>query len=68
MVTIALSPHKGANELLRYTLAERRHHVQSTFTQMCGLTPLGLLILALVIAIPVAPFDHNTVDRLTRPN
>jgi len=32
---------------------------------MRGLTPLDLLILALVIAIPVVPFDCNTVDRLT---
>ena len=54
---LAYSLHKWVRKLLRRTLAERYPYMFSVFTQMRGVTRLGLVILAMIIAIPVAPFD-----------
>lgn len=63
---IAYSLHKSVRKLVRHLLAVRYPYVLSVFTQMRGVTRLGLLILAMVIAIPVAPFDPVTAQWLAR--
>jgi small-conductance mechanosensitive channel len=63
---IAYSLHRSVRRLVRHTLAERNPYLFSVFTQMRGVTQFALLILAMVIAIPVAPFDPNTSDWLAR--
>jgi small-conductance mechanosensitive channel len=65
-VGIAYSLHKYVRRLLRMLLAQRYPYALSIFTQMRGVTRLGLLILAMVIAIPVAPFDPETADWLAK--
>src|SRR3989304_94452 len=63
---LALSLHKSARKLLRRRLAERHPYVLSVFSQMRGVTRLGLLILAMIVAIPVAPLDPDTAGWLAR--
>ncbi|HZL40680.1 MAG TPA: mechanosensitive ion channel domain-containing protein [Pseudolabrys sp.] len=63
---IAYSLHKWVRRLLRHTLADRYPYLLSVFTQMRGVTRLALLILAMIIAIPVAPLDPNTAQWLAR--
>ena len=65
-LALALAPHKTARKLLRQALAERHPYAFSVFTQMRGVTRFGLLILALIIAVPVAPFDPDTAHWLTQ--
>ena len=43
---IAYSLHKWVRKLLRHALAERNPYVLSMFSQMRGVTQLGLIILA----------------------
>jgi small-conductance mechanosensitive channel len=62
----AYSLQKSARKALRHLLAVRHPYVLSVFTQMRGVTQLGLLILAMIIAIPVAPFDSVSADWLSR--
>ncbi len=64
--SIAYSLHKTVRRLLRLLLAKRHPYALSVLTQMRGVTRLGLLILAVSIALPVAPFDANTADMLAR--
>jgi small-conductance mechanosensitive channel len=63
---LAYSAHKWVRKLLRHTLAERYPYVFSVFTQMRGVTRFALLILAMMIALPVAPFDPDTTSWLAR--
>lgn len=63
---IALAVHKWTRRLVRRALADRYPNALSVFSQMRGLTRLALLILAAIIAIPVAPFDPDTADLLAR--
>jgi small-conductance mechanosensitive channel len=63
---IAYSLHKNARKLFRHLLEARHPYLLSVFTQMRGVTRLGLLILAMVIVIPVAPFDPVTAYWLAR--
>ncbi len=65
-VALALSLHKSARRLLRHMLAERHPYVLSVFTQMHGVTRLGLLILAMIVVIPVAPLGPDTAGWLAR--
>jgi len=65
-VAITYSLHKSVRKLLRHLLAVRYPYVLSVFTQMRGLTRLALLILAMIVAIPVAPFDPDTAGWLAR--
>lgn len=64
--SVAYSLHKTVRRLLRLLLAKRHPYALSVLTQMRGVTRLGLLILAVSIALPVAPFDANTADLLAR--
>jgi small-conductance mechanosensitive channel len=65
-VAITYSLHKSVRKLLQHLLAVRYPYVLSVFTQMRGLTRLALLILAMIVAIPVAPFDPDTAGWLAR--
>ncbi len=65
-VFIALALHRWARKLVRSTLAGRYPYVFSTFTQTRGLSRLALLILAMIIAIPVAPLPPGTAAILAR--
>ncbi len=47
-------------------LANRYPYVLATLNQMRGVTRLALIILALIIAVPVAPFDPDTAAILAR--
>ena len=53
-------------KLLRSTLAQRYPYAFSVFTQMRGVTRLGLMILAMILAIPVAPLDPSIAELLVR--
>jgi small-conductance mechanosensitive channel len=63
---IVYSLHKWVRRLLRHALAERYPYALSVFTQMRGVTQFALLILAMVIAISVAPLDPATAQWLAR--
>jgi small-conductance mechanosensitive channel len=63
---VAYSLHKSVRRLLRVALAERYPYAFSVITQMRGVTRLGLFILAMVIAIPVAPLSSDTTEWLAR--
>jgi small-conductance mechanosensitive channel len=65
-VAIAWSLHKYVRKLLRALLAQRYPYILSIFTQMRGVTQLALVILAMIIAVPVAPFDPDTAAWLAR--
>jgi small-conductance mechanosensitive channel len=63
---VALSLHRSVRRLVRHALAERYPYLFSVFTQMRGVTQLAMLILAMIIALPVAPFDYDTAGWLAR--
>ncbi len=63
---IAYALHKSVRKLLRHALAERYPYIFSVFTQMRGVTRLALFIVAMIIAIPVAPLSAETTDWLAR--
>lgn len=63
---IAYSLHKTVRRLLALLLARRFPHGLTVLNQMRGVTRFALLIVAMVIAIPVAPFAPNTADMLAR--
>ena len=65
-VLVALALHRWARKLVRKALAGRYPYLFSTFTQTRGLSRLALLILAMIIAIPVAPVPRETAALLTR--
>jgi small-conductance mechanosensitive channel len=65
-VLVALALHQWARKLVRKALAGRYPYLFSTFTQTRGLSRLALLILAMIIAIPVAPVPRETAALLTR--
>ena len=63
---IALAIHKSMRKLTRRLLAERYPYVFAIMTRLRGLTRLALLIVAMIIAIPVAPLDYATASFLAR--
>jgi small-conductance mechanosensitive channel len=63
---IALALHRWARRLVRGLFAARYPNVLAYFTQIRGLTRLALLILAMIVAIPVAPIDPDTASWLAR--
>jgi small-conductance mechanosensitive channel len=65
-VLVALALHRWARKLVRSTLAGRYPYLFSTFTQTRGLSRLALLILAMIVAIPVAPLLPETAQLLAR--
>src|SRR5689334_16934442 len=65
-VLIALVLHRWVQTLVRGTFAGRYPYVYSTFNQTQGLSRLALVILAMIIAIPVAPLESDTAQLLAR--
>ncbi|MCW5691439.1 MAG: mechanosensitive ion channel family protein [Pseudolabrys sp.] len=65
-VIIALSLHKTVRRLLRLTLAKRYPYALTVVQKMRGLTRLGLIVLALIVVVPVAPFDPVTAAWISR--
>jgi small-conductance mechanosensitive channel len=63
---VALSLHKTVRKLIRRTLAERYPAAFSMFTRMRNVTQFALLILALSVALPVAPLDPVSATWLAR--
>lgn len=59
-VLIALSLHKTVRRLVRRLLGRRFPYAITVIQQMRGVTRLGIVLLALSIAVPVAPFDTQT--------
>jgi small-conductance mechanosensitive channel len=65
-VLVALALHRWARKLVRRVFGERYPYVFSVFTQTRGLTRAALLILAMMVAIPVAPLPADTAALLAR--
>ena len=65
-VLLALALHRWARKLVRRAFAERYPYVFSFFTQTRGLTRAALLILAIIVAIPVASLPPETAALLAR--
>jgi small-conductance mechanosensitive channel len=65
-IGVALALHRWTRVLLRKLIAVRYPSVFAVVTRMRGLTQLGLLIIALVVAIPVAPLPPETRQFLMR--
>jgi small-conductance mechanosensitive channel len=65
-VLLALTLHKTFRKVLRRTLEKQHPYALSIFTQMRGVSRLGLLIVAMFIALPLAPFDTETATWLAR--
>lgn len=65
-VLFALALHRWVRKLIRRAFGERYPYVFSVFTQTRGLTRLALLILAMIVAIPVAPLQPDTAAFLAR--
>jgi small-conductance mechanosensitive channel len=65
-VLLALALHRWARKLVRHAFAERYPYVFSFFTQTRGLTRAALLILAMMVAVPVAPLPPETAALLAR--
>jgi small-conductance mechanosensitive channel len=63
---IALVLHTWLRKLTHRLLAGRYPDVLSIFTRIRGLTRLALLIVAMIIAIPVAPIEPTTAEWLAR--
>lgn len=63
---LAYSLNRVVRNLIRRLLAARYPFAYSIFTQMRSVTRLALLIVAMIIAVPVAPFDPDTADWLAR--
>src|SRR5690349_588703 len=65
-VLVALALHRWARRLARRAFAERYPYLLSVLTQTRGLTKAALLILAMIVAIPVAPLEPDTAAWLAR--
>ena len=65
-VLFALGLHLWSRKLVRRAFGERYPYVFSVFTQTRGLARLALLILAMIVAIPVAPLRPDTAALLVR--
>ncbi len=63
---IALALHNWSRKLTRRLLAERYPYVLAIVTRLRGLTRLAILILAIIIATPVAPIPPDLADLLSR--
>jgi small-conductance mechanosensitive channel len=63
---IAYALHNSLRRLVRRLLAGSYPNVLAIFTQLRSVTRLALLILAMIIAIPVAPIDPGIATWLAR--
>jgi len=58
-LAFAYSLHRSARRLVRHLLATRYPYAFSVFSQMRGVTQLGVIIFALIVAISVAPLGED---------
>lgn len=65
-VTIAHSLHRTVRRLLRKALTPRFPYAVTVIQQMRGVTRLGIVLLALSVAVPAAPFDLQTAEWIGR--
>ena len=65
-VLAAYALHRSVRKALRHLLGARYPYAFSIFTRMRGVTQLAVLIIALIVALPVAPFTPATSQWLTR--
>ena len=65
-VLAALVLHNWGRKIVRGAFAVRYPYVYSIFTQTRGISRLALLILAMLVAIPVAPLRPETAQLLAR--
>jgi small-conductance mechanosensitive channel len=65
-VLVALALHRWARKLVRRAIAGRYPFIFSVFSQTRGLTKAALLILAMMVAVPVAPLPPETAALLAR--
>jgi len=65
-VLLALALHRWIDKLSRRALAGRYPYVFSTYMQTHGLSRLALLILAMMVAIPVAPLRPEFAEWIAR--
>src|SRR5215475_14739803 len=63
---IALALHRWVSKLARRALSGRYPYLYSAFNQTSGLTRLALLIMAMIVAIPVAPMKPEFAEMLAR--
>jgi small-conductance mechanosensitive channel len=65
-VLAALVLHHWGRKIVRRALAAHYPSAYSVFTQTRGVTRLALLILAMIVAIPVAPLKPETAQLVAR--
>ena len=65
-VLVALALHRWVRKLARRALSGRYPYLYSTFNQTSGLSRLALLIMAMIVAIPVAPLKPEFAEMLAR--
>lgn len=63
---IAYSMHRTVRRAVNILLVDRYPYALTVINRMRGVTRLALVIVALVVAIPVAPFDAGTAEWLAR--
>ncbi len=63
---IAFSLHRMVRKLMRRLLAKRYPFMFSIFSQMRGVTQLALLILAMIVAVPLAPIGPEFAGWVAR--
>ena len=65
-VLVALALHRWVSKLARRALSGRYPYLYSAFNKTSGLTRLALLIMAMIVAIPVAPLKPELAEMLAR--
>lgn len=63
---IALLLHRAVRKLIRHALSTRYPNIFAVFTQMRGITRMALFILAMMVALPVAPLGPEMAGMLAR--
>jgi small-conductance mechanosensitive channel len=64
--TLALAIHAWVSKLTRRVLAERYPYVLAILTQLRGVTQMAIFILAMIVALPVAPMRYSLTVLLAR--
>lgn len=65
-IALALLFYTGIVKMMRSTLGARHPNVRALFTQTKGPLRLALIVLALSIALPLAPIDSTVANGLSR--
>jgi small-conductance mechanosensitive channel len=63
---LALALHTWARKLTRRLIGGRYPYVMAIVTRLHGVTRLAILVVAMIIAIPVAPIPSDLADLLAR--